>query len=183
MRPRTPACIRAANRAQQHAALIGLPSQPSAQKRRDKRISGAVAVDDGPLQIDAAEMPDPVVAAHWTEAASPTLERQELYPEILDGKIYVVGGLRNQNTDYSSYFEAYDPSRKAWTRLAPLPEARHHITLSALKGRLYGVGGFTGPFPHWQAQSTVFVYDPAAQSLSAWRGFVRSARRGCGRRG
>lgn len=100
--------------------------------------------------------------AYWTEAARPTLERQELYPEVLDGKVYVVGGLRNPNTDYSSYFEAFDPPRDAWTRLAPLPDARHHITLSALKGRLYAVGGFTGPFPHWQAQSTVFVYDPAA---------------------
>jgi N-acetylneuraminic acid mutarotase len=116
--------------------------------------------------------------AHWTEAAPPALERQELYPEVLDGKIYVVGGLRNPNTDYSSYFEAYDPSRNAWTRLAPLPAARHHITLSALKGRLYGVGGFTGPFPHWQAQSTVFVYDLAANRWA--RGVDLPAPRGEG---
>lgn len=107
--------------------------------------------------------------AYWSEAARPVLERQELYPEVLDGKVYVLGGLRNPNTDYSAYFEAYDPSRDTWSRLAPLPEARHHITLSALKGRLYGVGGFTGPFPHWQAQSTVFVYDPAADR---WTGGV-----------
>lgn len=99
---------------------------------------------------------------YWTQAAPAALERQELYPEVLDGKIYVVGGLRNPNSDYSAYFEAYDPAKDSWSPLAPLPEPRHHITLSALNGRLYAVGGFLGPFPHWQAQATVFVYDPAA---------------------
>jgi len=58
--------------------------------------------------------------------------------------------------------EAYDPARDAWTPLSPLPEARHHITLSAVKGWLYGAGGFTGGFPNWRAQPTVFVYNPSS---------------------
>jgi N-acetylneuraminic acid mutarotase len=102
---------------------------------------------------------------YWTKAAPPTVARQELYPEVLDGKIYVVGGLLNPNTEFSAHFEAYDPAKDAWTALRPLPEARHHITLSAVRGLLYGVGGFTGGFPNWRAQPTVFVYDP---STDAW---------------
>jgi N-acetylneuraminic acid mutarotase len=101
---------------------------------------------------------------YWSKAAPASLPRQELYPEVLNGKIYVAGGLLNPNTGYSAHFEAYDPAADAWTQLATLPEARHHITLSAVKGTIYGVGGFSGGFPNWQAQPTVFAYDPSANT-------------------
>ncbi|NJM20233.1 MAG: kelch-like protein [Richelia sp. RM2_1_2] len=104
---------------------------------------------------------------YWTEAASPTVARQELYPEVLNGKIYVVGGLLSPNTGFSAHFESYDPVKDAWTALRPIPEARHHITLSAVNGLLYGVGGFTGGFPDWRAQPTMFIYNPASNT---WTG-------------
>ncbi|AEG91534.1 ring canal Kelch protein-like protein [Ramlibacter tataouinensis TTB310] len=94
------------------------------------------------------------------------MARQELYPEVLNGRIYVAGGLLSPNTGYSAHFEAYDPAGDRWTRLATLPQARHHIALAAAGGLLYGIGGFSGGFPNWQAQPEVFVYDPAADR---WR--------------
>lgn len=103
---------------------------------------------------------------YWTKAALPTVARQELYPEVLNGKIYVVGGLLSPNTGFSAHFESYDPVKNAWTVLRPLPEARHHITLSAVKGLLYGVGGFTGGFPDWRAQPTMFIYNPVSNTWS-----------------
>jgi N-acetylneuraminic acid mutarotase len=103
---------------------------------------------------------------YWTKAAPPTIARQELYPEVLNGKIYVAGGLLNPRTQFSAHFEAYDPTKNAWTVLRPLPEARHHITLSAVNGLLYGVGGFTGGFPDWRAQPTMFIYNPVANTWS-----------------
>jgi N-acetylneuraminic acid mutarotase len=103
---------------------------------------------------------------YWTEAAPPTIARQELYPEVLNGKIYVVGGLLSPNTGFSAHFESYDPVKDAWTVLRPLPEARHHITLSAVTGLLYGVGGFTGGFPNWRAQPTMFIYNPTSNTWS-----------------
>ena len=105
-------------------------------------------------------------APNWTKAAPPTIARQELYPEVLDGKIYVVGGLLSPATAFTAHFESYDPIKDAWTGLRPLPEARHHIMLSAVKGRLYGIGGFTGGFPNWRALPTMFIYDPASNT---WR--------------
>jgi N-acetylneuraminic acid mutarotase len=101
---------------------------------------------------------------YWTKAAPPTVARQELYPEVLNGKIYVVGGLLSPNTGFSAHFESYDPVKDAWTVLRPLPEARHHITLSAVNGLLYAVGGFTGGFPDWRAQPTMFIYNPASNT-------------------
>jgi N-acetylneuraminic acid mutarotase len=106
---------------------------------------------------------------YWTEAAPPTVARQELYPEVLNGKIYVVGGLLSPNTGFSAHFESYDPVKDAWTALRPIPEARHHITLSAVNGLLYGVGGFTGGFPDWRAQPTMFIYNPASNT---WTGGI-----------
>lgn len=93
-------------------------------------------------------------------AASPSLARQELYPDVLDGRIYVAGGLLSPNTGYSAHVEAYDPRLDRWTRLATLPEARHHIALVAAGGIVYGVGGFSGGFPNWKAQASMFAYDP-----------------------
>ncbi|BAC91110.1 Kelch repeat-containing protein [Gloeobacter violaceus] len=112
-----------------------------------------------PVQSQAQSQPP-----YWTKAAPPTVARQELYPEVLNRKIYVVGGLLSPNTGFSAHFESYDPLNDAWTVLRPLPEARHHITLSAVKGSLYGVGGFTGGFPDWRAQSTVFIYNPSSNT-------------------
>ena len=104
---------------------------------------------------------------YWTKAAPATIARQELYPAVLDGKIYVVGGFLSQNPGFTDYFESYDPVKNVWTVLKPLPEARHHITLSAVKGLLYGVGGFTGGFPNWRAQPTMFIYNPAANTWTS----------------
>ncbi|HEY0817743.1 MAG TPA: kelch repeat-containing protein [Rhizobacter sp.] len=105
-------------------------------------------------------------APHWTTAAAPSVARQELYPEVLDGRIYVAGGLLNPNTGYSAHFEAYEPEVDRWRRLATLPEARHHIALAAAGGRLLAVGGFSGGFPNWRAQASTFVYDPGADRWS-----------------
>jgi N-acetylneuraminic acid mutarotase len=101
-------------------------------------------------------------ATRWERAAPAGLARQELYPEVLDGKIYVAGGLLSPNTGYSAHFEAYDPAQDRWTRLATLPQARHHIALAAAGARIFGIGGFSGGFPNWKAESDVFLYDPTS---------------------
>jgi N-acetylneuraminic acid mutarotase len=96
----------------------------------------------------------------WQEGAPMALERQELYPEVVDDRIYVAGGLLNPNTGVSAHFDAYDPATDAWERLATLPQARHHIGLAEADGSLYAVGGFSGGFPRWRAEADTFVYAP-----------------------
>jgi N-acetylneuraminic acid mutarotase len=103
----------------------------------------------------------------WERAAPAGVARQELYPEVLDGKIYVAGGLLSPNTGYSAHFEAYDPAADKWMRLATLPQARHHIALAAAGGQIYGIGGFSGGFPNWRAEAAVFRYDPRTDRWQA----------------
>ena len=76
----------------------------------------------------------------------------------------MAGGFLSQNPGFTDHFESYDPVNDAWKVLRPLPEARHHITLSAVRGLLYGIGGFTGGFPDWRAQPTMFIYNPVSST-------------------
>lgn len=137
-----------------------MSTRPSPLLRHLAVSLAAAALAAAAPQAPAQQMPA------WTQAAPAGVARQELYPEVLDGRIYVAGGLLSPNTGYSAHFEAYDPSQDRWTRLATLPMARHHIALAAQGGAIYAVGGFSGGFPNWQAQADVFVYDPAADR---WR--------------
>ena len=145
-------------------ALAGPAVAQSTAPTMPAQPSGTAALQQPPAtQTQARQTP------YWTQAAPPSVARQEIYPETLGGKIYVAGGLLSPNTGYSAHFEAYDPLSDAWTRLATLPEARHHIALAATGGLLYAVGGFSGGFPNWQAQASVYVFDPAS---NRWRDSV-----------
>lgn len=135
---------------------------PSAPLRRHLAAALAAAMTLAVATPPIAAQP----LVTWSKATPAGVARQELYPEVLNGRIYVAGGLLSPNTGYSAHFEAYDPTQDRWTRLATLPQARHHIALAAEGGLIYAVGGFSGGFPRWQAQAEVFIYDPATDR---WR--------------
>ena len=101
-------------------------------------------------------------APRWSRVADASLARQEIYPAVLDGRIYVAGGVLTDAPGFTAQFEAYDAAADKWTRLSPLPEGRHHIALAASGGKIYGIGGFSGAIPDWRAHASVFVYDPKA---------------------
>ncbi len=109
--------------------------------------------------------PEPTDA--WEERAPMALERQELYPEVVGDRIYVAGGLLSPNTGVSAHFDAYDPVTDTWDQLATLPQARHHIGLAEAGGSLFAVGGFSGGFPRWRAESDTFVYSPDDDTWSS----------------
>lgn len=105
---------------------------------------------------------DSAPSPRWSRVADATLARQEIYPTVLDGKIYVAGGVLSNAPGFTAQFEAYDAASNKWTALKPLPEGRHHIALAAAGGKIYGIGGFSGAIPDWRAHASVFVYDPKA---------------------
>ena len=109
-------------------------------------------------QTDAASAATP----RWSRVADATIARQEIYPAVLDGRIYVAGGVLTDAPGFTAHFEAYDAAANRWSKLSPLPEGRHHIALAAVDGKIYGIGGFSGAIPDWRAHASVFVYDPKA---------------------
>lgn len=115
----------------------------------------------GAAMLDGCVSARGQASSGWRDAAPLAEARQELYPEVLDGKIYVAGGILNPNGRYTASFDVYDPRRDRWAPLAPLPEARHHVTLSAVDGNIHAIGGFSGGYPNWRAERTMWVYTPA----------------------
>ena len=112
-----------------------------------------------------------VAAETWRNLASMPQGVQEIYADTLDGLIYIGGGYTREEPGFTDQFIAYDAANDTWRVLARLPEARHHLTISAVGGKIYGMGGFHGTAPFhprgtdpWVLQSTMFVYDPAADS-------------------
>lgn len=108
-----------------------------------------------------------VLAQSWSRVADASVARQEIYPVVLDDKIYVAGGILGAAPGYTDLFEAYDAQADRWNKLAPLPEGRHHIALATAGGKIYGIGGFSGAIPDWRAHASVFVYDPKADRWSS----------------
>jgi N-acetylneuraminic acid mutarotase len=98
----------------------------------------------------------PGVDAGWSpRAAMPVgTERGAAVTGVIDGRIYVVGGLRVGTT--VATLSAYSIAEDRWdTTLPPLPEGRDHACGGAVGGKLYVIGGrFAGNSPF------VFEYTP-----------------------
>ena len=102
--------------------------------------------------------PKPVATIGWSTGASIPTPRYFGATAVVDGLIYVIGGL--EATDPTGrVVEIYDPSTDAWTMGAQLPEGRFNMAAAVLDGIIYVFGGadVTGV-----VQDSVYTYDPAA---------------------
>lgn len=102
----------------------------------------------------------------WREAAPMPVGVQEIYADVLDGRIYVGGGIPEVEAEFTDQFTAYDPAEDAWSVLAPVPERRHHLSIAAAGSKIYAFGGFSGTIPDWVAHDAMYVYAPESDSWS-----------------
>ena len=68
-------------------------------------------------------MYDPITNA-WTQSASMPTPRGSPNANIVNGKLYVIGG--DLNDQSLSVVESYDPIANRWTIHSPMPKSRHH---------------------------------------------------------
>ena len=107
----------------------------------------------------------------WASTAPMPIFRSEHNATVLDGKIYVGGGLAGPNqffTATTNVFQVYDPVADSWTNLAPLPERLHHFGIAALNGRIYVTGGYTGEDFDIDNKA-VYMFNPQARRQAAWK--------------
>jgi hypothetical protein len=105
----------------------------------------------------------------WTARAPITTPRFRPASTVLDGRIYVAGGVEAVG-DYSDAddgvtdLERYDSGTDAWITLAPLPFPRHHASAGVLDGEIcvFG-GGLRTSVDVWTWPET-WCYDPAADA-------------------
>ncbi len=80
----------------------------------------------------------------WSRGAAMPTARSEIAATVLDGRIYVAGGIGRLGT--TGAFEVYEPATDGWRALAPLPVPLHHLAMAAAGGRIYVTGGYDDIF-------------------------------------
>jgi N-acetylneuraminic acid mutarotase len=96
----------------------------------------------------------------WEEKAPVSLARNAYDGvEVLDGKIYFVGGWGGNR---EKLLERYDSVNDSWETLAPMDQAREAITAS-LNGKIYAIGGRGSS---GSPLSSIEIYDPETDSWS-----------------
>ncbi|WMI82621.1 Kelch repeat-containing protein [Anaerotignum sp. MB30-C6] len=133
------------------------------------KIGGASNVDS----LSSAEVYDPSTDK-WTTLASMSETRCYLQTEVIDGKIYALGGWNVKVGDITgkvlSSTEVYDPSTNRWTTLADMSTPRQIFQTEVIDDKIYAVGGY-GPFytdnqllsplDYDNRLSSTEVYDPS----------------------
>ena len=69
--------------------------------------------------------------------------RDFLAAAVVDGKIYVLGGMTGVPTNV---VERYDPVTDTWATMAPMPTGRYDLTAQSVNGKIYAIGGTSNAF-------------------------------------
>ena len=105
----------------------------------------------------------------WEEKAPVSVARNAFDGvEVLDGKIYFVGGY---NGSAKNIAERYDPLNDTWEILSPMSVARSGIASAISNGKLYAIGG--------SGLSSVEIYDPSTNTWSLGPALPHSVNSGC----
>lgn len=81
-------------------------------------------------------------APAWRTLKDAPLARQFSGTAVVDGKMWVVGGLLD-GTDATAAVYGYDPAIDTWTRGPDLPIPLHHTSAVSWKNQLVVIGGWT----------------------------------------
>ncbi|MDP1850689.1 MAG: protein kinase [Solirubrobacteraceae bacterium] len=82
-------------------------------------------------------------AGPWREIGAAPTARQQVATAVVDGRIWVVGGLvGTKKAAATNRVESYDPTINSWSSATPLPRPLHHATAVAYRGELVVIGGW-----------------------------------------
>ncbi len=110
---------------------------------------------------DTVEIYDPVTDS-WSTGSSMPTERLWFSTSVVEGKIYVIGGIL-LNKEVVSTVEMYDPVTDTWTTRSPMPTPKAGHVASVVDGIIYVIGG--GSFETGKEGYTlVEAFDPATDT-------------------
>ncbi|HBF65317.1 MAG TPA: hypothetical protein DDW34_05700 [Clostridium sp.] len=93
--------------------------------------------------LSSTEVYDPYTDK-WTPLASMSTVRRAFQTEVVDDKIYAIGGFNTYNLDLDnelSSVEVYDPSNDKWTPLASMSKKRGCFHTEVIEKVIYAIGG------------------------------------------
>jgi len=91
----------------------------------------------------------------WVTLASMPTPRCDFGVAVLEGKIYVIGGV-NKNGEYLGTVEVYNPATNSWTSKPSMPTKRSEFATAVYNGKIYVFGGNTSS----GIIGTTEVFDP-----------------------
>ncbi len=95
----------------------------------------------------------------WSSLITMPTARGEFGTAVVNGKIYVIGGV-NQNNQPLNTVEEYNPITNQWTSKTAMPTARSGFAISVYDNRIYVIGGSVGNGFVGNNE----VYDPVANT-------------------
>jgi hypothetical protein len=124
--------------------LIALPAAALTETSLEKEVKETFGVDP------EACAPAPNLASTWDEGPALAFELDEPRVAVIEGSAYLVGGTTELVHDSeerllltpSDSVIRFDPHRRTYTELAPLPEPLNHMGVFAYRGDLYALGGY-----------------------------------------
>ena len=112
---------------------------------------------DAPFYLQSVEEYDPATDT-WQKKKDMPTGRDYLSPTTpaVGGLIYVIGGCKDLAP--LKTVEEYDPAKNEWTQMNKMSTARMGVSVSAVRGKLYAIGGAGGLPP--QPFAAVEEYTP-----------------------
>jgi N-acetylneuraminic acid mutarotase len=123
-------------------------------------IGGIAGIDDAGRRITGVnEVYDTETDTWETKAPVPTA-RWALQANVVNGKIYLIGGYVPDDSDFGGSMsvlnEVYDPETDSWTTKAPIPIATADYPSAVVDNKIYVIGGLSS-----SPQSDLNqIYDP-----------------------
>ncbi|MFC1717937.1 sigma-70 family RNA polymerase sigma factor [Candidatus Poribacteria bacterium] len=118
-------------------------------------IGGRIGTGEQGPAFPTVEEYDPVTDT-WTKKTDMPTARWGLSANVVNGRIYAIGGSTDERTGLS-VVEVYDPVTDKWTKNPDMPTARWYFSASVANGKIYTIGGATAAGVY---TSTVEEYDP-----------------------
>ena len=124
-------------------------------------IGGSTSISGTGYAVDSVYEYNPV-SNSWTSKSNIPTALMAAAADVVDGKIYVIGGAPfGMNSAYKSVYE-YNPATDTWTKKKDMPTARCLASATAVDGKIYVFGGMANLYG--TGLSTVEVYDPSADT-------------------
>lgn len=130
-------------------------------------FGGITAIDDKGRQItNAVEVYNPTTDT-WTIKSDMPTQRWDVQANVINGKIYLMGGYKPENTSYSEALtdlnEVYDPKNDSWSTAKQVPIAASFSGSAVMDGKIHLIDG------RQMGSLTLlhFIYDPTTNSWSS----------------
>ena len=110
------------------------------------------------FDLDANEVYDPVSDTWESKTPLPT-SRHSPATNIVNGKIYAIGGYSITTHAILNVAEVYDPTSNMWATITPPPQEVGSCASAVIDNKIYALGQGSDAW-----QTSIQVYDPATDS-------------------